>query len=114
MAKAHVLLGLLCIAFSLSLVDARKEVGVYEIKKGDFSIKLTNWGATVISVMLPDSQGLDFNYVGLFSLIYSQGFHSFIFFFFFFLVMFFFMHMQERWMMLFLDLIQIIQLLLTL
>lgn len=75
------LLGLLCIAFSLSLVDARKEVGVYEIKKGDFSIKLTNWGATVISVMLPDSQGLDFNYVGLFSLIYSQGFHSFIFFF---------------------------------
>lgn len=107
------LLGLLFIAFSLSLVDARKEVGVYEIKKGDFSIKLTNWGATVISVMLPDSQGLDFNCVGLFSLIYSQGFHSFIHFFFF-LLMFFFMHMQERWMMLFLDLIQIIQLLLTL
>lgn len=37
---------------------ATEEVGVYELKKGDFSVKLTNWGATVISVVLPDKNGL--------------------------------------------------------
>ncbi|KAJ4707486.1 Aldose 1-epimerase [Melia azedarach] len=36
---------------------ATEEVGVYELKKGDFSVKLTNWGATVISVILPDKNG---------------------------------------------------------
>ncbi|XP_047077621.1 galactose mutarotase-like [Lolium rigidum] len=35
----------------------RKMVGVYELKKGDFSIKVTNWGATLMSVVLPDSRG---------------------------------------------------------
>uniref|UniRef100_N1QQQ1 Aldose 1-epimerase n=1 Tax=Aegilops tauschii TaxID=37682 RepID=N1QQQ1_AEGTA len=34
-----------------------KTVGVYELKKGDFSIKVTNWGATLMSVILPDSRG---------------------------------------------------------
>uniref|UniRef100_A0A1D1Y5K7 Aldose 1-epimerase n=2 Tax=Anthurium amnicola TaxID=1678845 RepID=A0A1D1Y5K7_9ARAE len=28
-----------------------------EIKKGDFSVKCTNWGATILSVVLPDAQG---------------------------------------------------------
>uniref|UniRef100_A0ACD5Z1M2 Uncharacterized protein n=1 Tax=Avena sativa TaxID=4498 RepID=A0ACD5Z1M2_AVESA len=32
-------------------------VGVYELKKEDFSIKVTNWGATLMSVVLPDSRG---------------------------------------------------------
>jgi len=34
---------------------ARKTVGVYELKnkKGDFSIKVTNWGATLLSVLTP-------------------------------------------------------------
>ncbi|KAF8703326.1 hypothetical protein HU200_032124 [Digitaria exilis] len=34
-------------------------VGVYELKnkKGDFSIKVTNWGATLMSVIVPDSKG---------------------------------------------------------
>ncbi|KAF8703330.1 hypothetical protein HU200_032128 [Digitaria exilis] len=36
---------------------ARKTVGVYELKKGDFSVKVTNWGATIMSVVLPDSRG---------------------------------------------------------
>ncbi|KAI9154397.1 hypothetical protein LWI28_025747 [Acer negundo] len=31
-----------------------EEVGVYELKKGNFSVKFTNWGATIISVVLPD------------------------------------------------------------
>jgi aldose 1-epimerase len=56
------LLALLCLAASLSLgapattgPDAR--VGVYELKLGDFSVKVTNWGARLMSVVLPDSKG---------------------------------------------------------
>ncbi|KAM0845153.1 hypothetical protein ACQ4PT_056564 [Festuca glaucescens] len=38
---------------------ARKPVGFYELKnkKGDFSIKVTNWGATLVSVLVPDCKG---------------------------------------------------------
>ncbi|KAJ3673355.1 hypothetical protein LUZ60_006729 [Juncus effusus] len=35
----------------------KKTVGIYELKKGDFSLKVTNWGATIISVVLPDNKG---------------------------------------------------------
>ncbi|RLN06917.1 aldose 1-epimerase-like [Panicum miliaceum] len=36
----------------------RKTVGVHELRRGDdFSIKVTNWGATLMSVILPDSKG---------------------------------------------------------
>ncbi|RCV33937.1 hypothetical protein SETIT_7G122800v2 [Setaria italica] len=35
----------------------RKMVGVYELRKGDFSVKVTNWGATLTSVVLPDCKG---------------------------------------------------------
>ncbi|KAL6650841.1 hypothetical protein ACP70R_009766 [Stipagrostis hirtigluma subsp. patula] len=35
----------------------RKKVGVYELKRGDFSVKVTNWGAIITSVVLPDSRG---------------------------------------------------------
>lgn len=35
----------------------RKAVGFYELKKGNFSVKVTNWGATIASVILPDSKG---------------------------------------------------------
>jgi aldose 1-epimerase len=35
----------------------RKTVGVYELRKGDFSVRVTNWGATLTSVVLPDSRG---------------------------------------------------------
>ncbi|WVZ85941.1 LOW QUALITY PROTEIN: hypothetical protein U9M48_032797, partial [Paspalum notatum var. saurae] len=51
---------LLCLAILASHADAaRKMVGVYELKnkKGDFSIKVTNWGATIMSVIVPDSKG---------------------------------------------------------
>lgn len=34
-----------------------EDIGIYELKKGNFSIKLTNYGATVISVILPDKYG---------------------------------------------------------
>ncbi|KAI5010535.1 hypothetical protein ZWY2020_012672 [Hordeum vulgare] len=39
---------------------ARKSaVGFYELKnkKGDFSIKVTNWGAALVSAIVPDSKG---------------------------------------------------------
>ena len=29
----------------------------YELKKGNFSIKVSNWGATILSVVIPDSKG---------------------------------------------------------
>lgn len=32
-------------------------MGIYELKKGNFSVKFTNWGATLISLVLPDKNG---------------------------------------------------------
>ncbi|ONM16962.1 Galactose mutarotase-like superfamily protein [Zea mays] len=56
------LLALLCLAGTLGAQatagprpDAR--VGVYELKLGDFSVKVTNWGARLMSVVLPDCKG---------------------------------------------------------
>lgn len=61
MAKIQVYFGLLLISFAVihvaSATPTKKYVGVYELKKGNFSVKITNWGATVISVILPDSKG---------------------------------------------------------
>jgi len=52
---------LLCLAacaLATGPADAtRKMVGVYELRKGDFSVRLTNWGARVMSVVLPDCKG---------------------------------------------------------
>ena len=51
---------LLCLALAFGADAARKTVGVYELKnkKGDFSIKVTNWGATLMSVLVPDAKGM--------------------------------------------------------
>ncbi|RLM75624.1 aldose 1-epimerase-like [Panicum miliaceum] len=61
MARGELFLALLCVAAASALAanaaDARKTVGVYELRKGDFSVKVTNWGATIMSVILPDSRG---------------------------------------------------------
>ncbi|KAE8814466.1 Aldose 1-epimerase [Hordeum vulgare] len=51
---------LLCLALAGSANAARKSaVGFYELKnkKGDFSIKVTNWGAALVSAIVPDSKG---------------------------------------------------------
>ncbi|KAI5014882.1 hypothetical protein ZWY2020_056272 [Hordeum vulgare] len=50
---------LLCLALAGGANAERKPVGFYglENKKGDFSIKVTNWGATLVSVLVPDCQG---------------------------------------------------------
>ncbi|KAF7124778.1 hypothetical protein RHSIM_Rhsim12G0157700 [Rhododendron simsii] len=37
--------------------EEEEAVGVYELKRGDFTVKLTNFGATVLSVVLPDKNG---------------------------------------------------------
>ncbi|KAL6650843.1 hypothetical protein ACP70R_009768 [Stipagrostis hirtigluma subsp. patula] len=61
MARGELLrLALLCVAASALAAGAgaRKMVGVYELRRGhDFSIKVTNWGATLMSVVVPDSKG---------------------------------------------------------
>ena len=62
MARRELFLALLCIAASAlatgaDAADARKMVGVYELRKGDFSVKVTNWGARLMSVVFPDSKG---------------------------------------------------------
>jgi hypothetical protein len=63
MARAALLacsLLLLCLALAGGTDAAKKTVGVYKLKnkKGDFSIKVTNWGATLMSVIVPDSKGM--------------------------------------------------------
>ncbi|KAL6650840.1 hypothetical protein ACP70R_009765 [Stipagrostis hirtigluma subsp. patula] len=60
MARVPLLLALLCAclaALGRANAAGRKTVGVYELRKGDFSVKVTNWGATITSVVLPDSKG---------------------------------------------------------
>ncbi|PIA27919.1 hypothetical protein AQUCO_07400036v1 [Aquilegia coerulea] len=57
MAKFSLVI-LLCFTFSvLNLCNAKKPVGIYELKHGDFSMKVTNYGATILSVLIPDLQG---------------------------------------------------------
>ncbi|KAL6845748.1 hypothetical protein ACP4OV_024323 [Aristida adscensionis] len=55
----ELVLALLCLVSSALAVaaGARRTVGVYELKRGDFSVKVTNWGATLMSVVVPDSKG---------------------------------------------------------
>jgi hypothetical protein len=61
MASASVLSAslLLCLALASGADAARKMVGFYELKnkKGDFSVKVTNWGAALARVIVPDSKG---------------------------------------------------------
>ncbi|KAK3144592.1 hypothetical protein QOZ80_4AG0315120 [Eleusine coracana subsp. coracana] len=57
MARVGLFVALLCLCLAGLATGARKMVGVYELRRGDFSVKITNWGATVMSVVLPDSKG---------------------------------------------------------
>jgi hypothetical protein len=64
MARRELLLPLLCglliaaaYAHPAATAGARKMVGVYELRKGDFSVKVTNFGARLMSVVFPDSKG---------------------------------------------------------
>ncbi|KAF8408069.1 hypothetical protein HHK36_007210 [Tetracentron sinense] len=58
MVKISLLLCFVIVAFAAANVSAAKhKVGIYELKKGDLSVKFTNWGATIISLLLPDREG---------------------------------------------------------
>ncbi|XP_027073463.1 aldose 1-epimerase-like [Coffea eugenioides] len=58
MSRLSFLLGLI-IATTFRVVVNGSEGGleIYELKKGDFSLKVTNFGARIISVVLPDKNG---------------------------------------------------------
>ncbi|GMJ09317.1 PATERNALLY EXPRESSED GENE 9 [Hibiscus trionum] len=49
---------ILVVAYGSTTASARMEkVGIYELKKGEMSVKFTNWGATIVSLTLPDKYG---------------------------------------------------------
>ncbi|XP_059642695.1 uncharacterized protein LOC132284602 isoform X1 [Cornus florida] len=59
MSKLTLLFCFIVVAFGV-VVDgttSKLDVGFYEIKKGDLSLKLTNWGASIISLLFPDKNG---------------------------------------------------------
>ncbi|KAM7508049.1 hypothetical protein LguiA_018502 [Lonicera macranthoides] len=61
MSNVNALVCLIIVVFGVIVVNGsslnNEEVGIYELNKGDFSVKFTNWGATIISVFLPDKDG---------------------------------------------------------
>lgn len=56
--------------------EAKVKVGVYELRRGNFSLKLTNYGAVVMSVILPDKFGLFLPVISLWPF-HFQDFYSF-------------------------------------
>jgi len=73
----------------------KDDIKLFELKKGDFSIKVTNWGATLVSVILPDKNGTQFKPFHQFFLIFIH-FNTLI---------MFSSSMKECWVILFLDMI---------
>ncbi|CAM8909830.1 unnamed protein product [Rhodiola kirilowii] len=65
--KLHALLCMVSLGFTYAAttISARStgshhqapNTGIYELKKGNFSIKFTNWGATIVSLIVPDKNG---------------------------------------------------------
>lgn len=49
------LLGILLVA---QAHGKEKEIGFYQLKRGDLKLNLTNYGATVVSVIVPDKHGM--------------------------------------------------------
>ncbi|KAJ6421673.1 hypothetical protein OIU84_028953 [Salix udensis] len=57
----------LCVSWCFSLLQifgflaigcsGREEIGIYELKQGNLSVKLTNYGAHIISLVVPDKHG---------------------------------------------------------
>ncbi|KAL0355643.1 UNVERIFIED_CONTAM: Aldose 1-epimerase [Sesamum radiatum] len=57
MGKAYRCFCVVITAFAVLSCEAAEEIGIYELQRGDFSVKITNYGATVLSVVLPDRNG---------------------------------------------------------
>lgn len=58
MAKLVLCLSFLIIAFALvNVCKASTEIGFYELKNDHLSVNITNYGATVLSFLVPDRNG---------------------------------------------------------
>jgi len=63
MTKIFVLLCLLFLAASgfvngsINKKEKNHDIKLFELKKGDLTLKVTNWGATLVSLVLPDKNG---------------------------------------------------------
>lgn len=60
MTKIFVLLLCLLLAASAGFVNGsvhKEKIGIFELKKGHLSLKVTNWGASIVSLVLPDKNG---------------------------------------------------------
>ncbi|KAK4750420.1 hypothetical protein SAY87_003902 [Trapa incisa] len=54
----HLLAGLALLLAAIDLVSAaRKDVGIYVLRRGDFTLQFTNYGASMLSAVLPDKHG---------------------------------------------------------
>lgn len=61
MTKIFVLLLSLILAASASVncyVVEKENIRIFELKKGELSLKVTNWGASIVSLFLPDKNGI--------------------------------------------------------
>ncbi|KAL2570652.1 hypothetical protein GLYMA_18G257700v4 [Glycine max] len=38
-------------------VEKEEKIGIFELKKGDLSLRVTNWGASILSLVIPDKNG---------------------------------------------------------
>ncbi|KAG6483107.1 hypothetical protein ZIOFF_059747 [Zingiber officinale] len=47
----------LALVGSTTSSPVKNKVAIYELTRGEFVVKVTNWGATIVSVILPDSKG---------------------------------------------------------
>lgn len=62
MAKISSALVCLCLLVVSGIVNyglaTKEDIGFYELKKGKLSLKVTNYGARIVSVYLPDKYGM--------------------------------------------------------
>ncbi|KAL3640602.1 hypothetical protein CASFOL_015570 [Castilleja foliolosa] len=58
MGKAHFSFSLFIVAFAIvNVCKADEEIGIYELQRGNLSVNITNYGATVLNVVVPDKYG---------------------------------------------------------
>ncbi|CAK9152179.1 unnamed protein product [Ilex paraguariensis] len=59
LSKISILLCFIIVAFGVVVngTEVDEEVGIYELQKDEFLVKFTNWGASIVSVVLPNRDG---------------------------------------------------------
>ena len=60
MSNLSVLFCFIIVVFGVAVngLASKEEVGIYELQKDEFTVKFTNWGASIVSLILPDKEGL--------------------------------------------------------